>query len=54
MIKIRKKERPPRPAEATKFGLTDDLWDLIQSAWAQEPDHRPPVEAIVGFLLEAS
>jgi len=54
MIKVRNKERPPRPAEATKFGLTDDLWDLIRSAWAQEPESRPPVERIVGFLLRAS
>ena len=51
MYKVRNGERPPRPAEATKFGLTDDLWDLVQSAWAQEPEHRPPVESIIGFLL---
>lgn len=50
MCKIIKGERPQRPAEAT---VTDDLWELIQSAWAQEPQSRPPVEAIIASLLRA-
>ena len=54
MFKVMNGERPARPAEAVGVGLTDDLWDLIKSAWAQDKQHRPPVETIVDFLLRAA
>ena len=47
-------ERPTRPAVATKLGLTDDLWHLIRSSWAQDPQRRPTVDTIVDFLLRAA
>jgi len=54
MVKIIRGERPTRPKDTTKLGLTDDLWELIQSAWAQDAEHRPPVEKIIDFLLRAT
>ncbi|KAF9651283.1 kinase-like protein [Thelephora ganbajun] len=54
MLKVINGERPARPTEAAKLGLTDDLWDLIQSAWAQDAQHRPPVETIIDFLLRVT
>jgi len=43
-----------RPAKAAKLGLGDDLWNLIQSAWAQDAQRRPPVETIIDSLLRAT
>ena len=54
MVKVMNGGRPTRPAEATELGLTDELWDLIRSAWAQDAQHRPPVQRIVDFLLRAA
>lgn len=45
-------ERPARPSEATKLGLTDDLWELIQFAWAEDPTERPSIPTIINFLQE--
>lgn len=52
MVKAISGERPTRP-DAAKLGLTDDLWDLIQSAWVEDVQKRPPVETIVDFLTRA-
>lgn len=43
-------ERPERPPEAM---LTDDLWDLVQSAWAEDASERPSVPTIIDLLLRA-
>jgi len=45
-------ERPERPSEATELGLADDLWELIQSAWAEDVSRRPSVPTIIDFLLQ--
>ena len=45
-------ERPVRPSKATKFGLTDDLWELIQLAWAEDPTERPSIPTIIDFIQE--
>ena len=54
VLKVISGERPTRPANTAELGLTDELWDLIQSAWAQDVQKRPPVEAIIGFLLQTT
>ena len=43
--------RPERP-EATELGLTDDLWDMIRSAWAANANERPSVPTIIDFLSQ--
>jgi len=45
-------ERPERPFEATELGLTDGLWDLIQSSWAEDTTKRPSVPTIIDYLLQ--
>ncbi|KAF9651282.1 kinase-like protein, partial [Thelephora ganbajun] len=45
-------ERPKRPSRATELGLTDGLWDLIQSGWAQNASERPSVPTIIDSLLQ--
>jgi len=54
MVKVMNGERPTRSDEAAELGFTDELWDLIQSAWAQDAQHRPQVETIVDFLLRTA
>lgn len=54
MVKVMNGERPTRSDEAAELGLTGGLWDLIESAWAQDAQRRPQVETIVDFLLRAA
>ena len=47
-------ERPSRPPEGRELGLSDDLWELIQSSLAHEAKKRPSVSTFVHFLEEAT
>jgi len=40
-------ERPPRPTHST---LTDELWELMQRCWAQDPRLRPEMSQVVRDL----
>jgi hypothetical protein len=52
MIAVNKGERPSRPglAECHGFLLSDALWSLIHSCWAEEPSSRPHMRDIVKFF----
>lgn len=41
-------DRPPHPS--LTWGLTDELWDIIQRCWAQNPEDRPPMAEVVTEL----
>ena len=41
--------RPSRPQKGKNLGLSDELWELIQSSLAHEAERRPPVST---FVLE--
>ncbi|KAG6823840.1 hypothetical protein H0H92_008922 [Tricholoma furcatifolium] len=47
--------QPARPpASSTSWGvwgLTDDIWSLMQACWALRPDARPSVEAVTSCLV---
>ena len=47
-------DRPRRPSEGKELGLSDELWELIQSSWVCEVEKRPPVSAFVDLLEEAT
>jgi hypothetical protein len=47
-------ERPPRPSKGKKLGLSNELWELVQSSWAREAEKRPRVDAFVEFLEQAN
>ena len=47
-------ERPQRPLEGKKLGLSDEFWEIIQSSWAQEVGKRPPVDRFLEFLENAT
>jgi hypothetical protein len=46
-VRILAGKRPERPAHSS---LTDDLWDLNQRCWDQEPQLRPRIAEVVCYL----
>ena len=52
MKKILYGERPPRPPKGKKLGLSDDLWEIIQSSLVHEAEERPPVSTFLNILKE--
>ncbi|KAG5653804.1 hypothetical protein H0H81_010474 [Sphagnurus paluster] len=48
--------RPPRPADSsppwTSWGLTEDIWSLIQHGWTQDPAQRPTAPQLVAKLKQ--
>lgn len=40
--------RPLRPPERTlEWGLTDEVWNLIQCCWVRNPDERKNIDEVV-------
>jgi len=54
MKKIIDGERPPRPPKGKKLGLSDDLWEVVQSSWAHKAEERPPVSTFLDVLEEVT
>ena len=53
MRKIMDGDRPQRPSKGKKYGLSDDLWEIIQSSLAHRAEERPHVGTFVEFLEKA-
>jgi len=51
MFDITEGKRPPRPVHPA---LTDDLWELMERCWAQEPDSRPEMLEVLQVLRSSS
>lgn len=51
-LEVRNGKRPSRPSHdiSRTRGLDDDIWSIIQSCWAHEPDRRPAAYQIVELL----
>ena len=47
-------ERPPRPRDAEKLGLTDRVWESLQKCWEKRPSTRPSVDAVSACLKQAA
>ena len=47
-------ERPSRPSGGKELGLSDELWELVRSAWAHEVGERPSLSEFVDLLKEAT
>lgn len=44
-------KRPPRPSEpATRRGLDDRIWSLIQNCWRTKPADRPDMSEVASLL----
>ena len=44
--KVLDKERPRRPPQASEYGMTDDLWKIVERCWDTTPDTRPSAAQI--------
>jgi len=47
-------ERPSPPSGGKELGLSDELWELVQSLLAHEVGERPSAPAFVDFLEKAT
>jgi hypothetical protein len=45
--------RPKRPANSQGVGLSDEIWDMMQTCWDREPSNRPQIGDIVKLLAKA-
>jgi hypothetical protein len=53
VYKVLSGERPPRPSEADCIlDMTDDMWFLIDSCWAQDRHWRPSMPDVRAMLLD--
>ena len=52
--KILDGERPPRPPKGKKLGLSDKLWEVVQTSLVEKVEERPSVSAFVDLLEEAT
>jgi serine/threonine protein kinase len=52
LVNVEKGNRPPRPLDDSSRlrGLSDEMWTLIETCWAQEPENRLGVEETVSRL----
>lgn len=39
--------RPEKPENAEKIGLTNRIWEHLQSYWSEVPNERPTIEKVV-------
>ena len=54
MKRITDGKRPSRPPKGKELGLSDQLWEILQSSLASEVAERPPVSTFVDFFEKAS
>jgi len=47
-------DRPSRPLKGKKLGLSDELWELVQSSWVPEAEERTLLSAFVDLLKKAT
>ena len=47
IMKTGKGERPPRPTDPT---LPNDVWELMQDCWQQDPQSRPEMRVVLQSL----
>jgi len=47
-------ERPERPVDAESLGLSDTLWELVQSCWSESSSTRPTAQQLLDYLSHAS
>lgn len=52
ILGVMRGRRPARPMHelCRTRGISDELWDLIQTCWAQDPTQRPAAEQIMERL----
>ena len=47
-------ERPSKPRDSEKLGLTDKVWESLEKCWGKKPSARPSVDAVSTCLKQAA
>lgn len=47
-------ERPQRPRDPEKLGLTNKVWEVLQRCWDKKPSSRPSVDLVSASLKQAA
>jgi serine/threonine protein kinase len=47
-------KRPVRPANSANMGISDAMWQLLQSCWTADSAKRPGVKVVRKFLQQAT
>jgi serine/threonine protein kinase len=50
VLAIARGDRPKKPEDAGKVGLTNRVWELLSRCWKQNPKKRPTMEEVVRDL----
>ena len=53
-IKVIEGERPSKPANALKLGLSDKVWKLLEECWQAERTIRPLVKDVLSRVKAAA
>jgi hypothetical protein len=51
---VHEDERPQRPRDSEKLGLTDEVWTVLQECWGKVPSTRPSVDIVSASLKRAA
>lgn len=46
-------ERPPRPTDSNKLGITDKIWEILRMCWEKDPSARPQIDTVSTYLKKA-
>ena len=52
-LMVMKGKRPPKPADASKLGLSSATWKLVEKCWNKKRDKRPEIQYIALRLRKA-
>jgi len=50
VYKVTSGERPPRPMDAARLGLSDSIWDLMGRCWQEKYWNRPDIVTVVAVI----
>ena len=49
-VVLMKGKRPPKPANASKLGLSSNAWKLVEDCWNKKRDKRPDIQYVASRL----
>lgn len=45
-------ERPDRPEGDNDRAMSDELWNLVELCWGQNPAERPTMAAVIEYMRQ--
>jgi len=49
-LMVMKGKRPPKPADASRMGLSSVMWKLTENCWNKRRERRPEIKYIATHL----